>query len=168
MGKRGPLRTPTALKLAHNMPSLKNQPNRTVEAPPIAELPSCPAHLRGHAVAAWEHYTVEMHGLGMLTTLDLDLLGAFCESVRQHRECCELEALLAEQDPTSRGMVVRSAGGSVYLNPLLTAKQAAARDMARLGQMLGLTPSGRATIAAERGGMASRSKPNALATKYGI
>ncbi len=163
MGRR---RTPTALKLAHHMPSLKNQTNREVEAPPIAELPPCPAYLRGHAADAWAHYTEEMHDLGMLTTLDLDLLAAFCEAVRQHRECCELEALLAVQDPVTRGMVVRSAGGSAYLNPLLTAKQGAARDMARIGQMLGLTPSGRASVAADRGGMTA--KPDRLARKYGI
>lgn len=165
MGRR---RTPTVLKLAHSMPSLRNQPNREAEAPPIPERPACPPHLRGYAVEAWDHYVDEMMGLGMLTSLDLDMLAAFCECARQHREACEIEAELAKQDPVTRGLVVRSAGGSAYLNPILAAKQGAARDMARIGQMLGLTPSGRATIAAERGGMASRSKAGGLAAKYGI
>ncbi len=108
-----------------------------------------------------------MMAVSMLSDLDLDLLAAYCETVRAFRECCEVEASLARLDQSSRGLVVRNGSGGVRLNPVIAAKSAAARDMVRLAQALGLSPSARASIAlSERGGMST--KPDLLARKYNL
>lgn len=174
MGRK---KIPTALKKAHNL-RLDKVNKREPQVPAVQHAPPPPDHLPAYAREEWARVAPLMVDVGMLTELDLAPLAAYCESFSTYRHASEKLAVLAAEDASSHGLIVRSPGGAVYLNPLQGVKQSAMRDMVRYAAELGLTPSGRASIiVAERGGMGraaagggrqAQPQGHDLAAKYGI
>jgi len=77
MGKRGPRRQPTRLKLLRGNPGRRKLPKS--EPRPDGELPNCPAHLTAAARQAWEQFAQELTAARIATSTDavaLELLAA--------------------------------------------------------------------------------------------
>jgi P27 family predicted phage terminase small subunit len=130
----------------------------------VSRLPACPKYLTGYAREEWSRAGRELVSVGILTDLDLGLLAAWCQTFKTWRGCVEAMNTLEVQDPATRGLIVRSPSGAAYQNPILGTMNSAAREMRRLAQELGLSPSGRAGIA-----VSPISKPSAeLIEKYGL
>jgi P27 family predicted phage terminase small subunit len=131
---------PTALRVVGS--ANPNEPEPEL----FNRLPACPKYLTGYAREEWSRAGRELLSVGILTNLDLGLLAAWCQTFKTWRGCVEAMNALEKQDPVTRGLVVRSPSGAAYQNPVLGTMNAAAREMRRLAQELGLSPSGRAGI----------------------
>lgn len=171
MTRPGPRPTPTALKRAHNMPSLKNRNKNEPDVPAIQYAPPPPDWIHPHARLEWERCAILMCDVGMLTELDLAVLAAYSESFATVLVATEKLRVLAKDDASTDGLVVRSQGGSAYMNPLQAIKQRAMRDMVKYAAELGLTPAGRASISVgDRGGAPAAQRPAGkdIAAKYNL
>lgn len=134
---------------------------------PISDVPPAPPHLTAKASAEWDRIVPLMMAVNMLTDMDLAPLASYCQCQGDVIEMSLKMADLAKQDKSGTGgRVVTSAGGSVYLNPLVAALQGARRDMVRYAAELGLTPSSRAGVKAPAAGAKSRGED--LAKKFNV
>jgi P27 family predicted phage terminase small subunit len=141
MGKRGPAPKPTALReLAGTDRPDKLTPN---EPKPKAKntTPPVPGHLSAAAKKEWRRVAKELHGLGLLTSIDRTALAAYCETfvtwVEALAKCREM------------GLIVKSPNGFPIQNPYLSvASQAEKRMRGWLGEF-GMTPSSRTRISVD-------------------
>ena len=147
---------------------MRNLKRGEPDPPPMYDVPSAPEHLGELARGEWERVCALMIDIGMLTELDLAGLALYADTYERWRAACAIMDSLAVDDPKTRGLIVRSKSGSVYENPVEALRRGLARDLARYAQQLGLSPSGRASICLESGGMRRRSADQGLADKYGI
>ena len=139
MGKRGPAKTPTELKVVRGTASaaqLDQQPT----PPPSGSAPAPPEYLDLDAVGIWHRLAPTLHGRGVLTAWDVDAFAAYCSAVVHHRRA--VSAVNAE------GITVRVTGGRVK-NPALQIVRDQAALIISLGGRFGLTPADRASIKLE-------------------
>ena len=138
MGKRGPAPKPTAIKRIAGT----YRPDRSAANEPQPEIPertpSVPSHLSEAARAEWYRVAKELHGLGLLTRIDVTALAAYCETfatwVEALDKCREM------------GLIVKSPNGFPIQNPYLSvASQAEKRMRQWLGEF-GMTPSSRSRV----------------------
>lgn len=81
MGERGPTRKPTALRVLEGSRSHRPK-NRTEPKPRIrADVPKPPRGFDAGGAIVWRKLAPEIHRLGLLTDLDLDIFGAYCLAV---------------------------------------------------------------------------------------
>ena len=78
MGKRGPKKEPTVLKLIKGNPG--KRPINKREPKPEPGLPKCPAHLNDLAKLEWRRVAKELDSVGLLTKLDRAVLAAYCKA----------------------------------------------------------------------------------------
>ena len=91
------------------------------------------------------------------------MLAAYCMAFsRWVRAELDLEKM-AELDPTTHGVMIKTTNGNAIQNPLVGVASTARRDMQRLAAEFGLTPSSRTQIDTGRGG-----ETDAIAAKYGL
>jgi P27 family predicted phage terminase small subunit len=107
-------------------------------------VPPPPPYLRGHAHAEWVRVAEELHRLGLLTSLDLNVLGAYCHTFAVFRTAVE------ELDRQNLALLIErkhgNGGSSTISNPLVSVAAQAGRDLVRLGAELGLSPAARTRI----------------------
>ena len=133
-------RTPTALRLVSGG---KTRPHHSKNEPkPAPSAPVPPSWLQGHALAAWHSVVGELVVLGCVTRLDASILASWSAAVGR---IAEAEETLNKLDGTAR-LLAKSKRGSARINPLLKIISAAQRDAAHFGGLIGLTPSGRASL----------------------
>src|SRR5690349_1761687 len=85
MGERGPARKPTALRVLEGDQSHR-PPNRREPKPKIrADTPRAPEHLEAVARATWNRLAPELHRLGLLTDVDLELFESYCVANGERR-----------------------------------------------------------------------------------
>jgi P27 family predicted phage terminase small subunit len=85
----------------------------------------------------------QLHAIGMLSTVDLAVLSAYCESYGRWRAAIELRG---------HGLI----GPDGRVNPLIRIERQAALDMLKFGSELGLTPAARTRLGGA-GGTTKRS-----------
>jgi P27 family predicted phage terminase small subunit len=140
----GRRKTPTALRRDGVPNPHEPDPDKLEEVPPP------PDHLTGRARDFWNSAASELVALGVLTSLDLPLLACWAELAKRHVLAVTAMNALEVQDPSTHGTIIRSSSGAAYQNPLLGVISSTAREMRRLGQELGLSPSGRAGLVVSR------------------
>jgi P27 family predicted phage terminase small subunit len=130
---------PIELKRLRGNPGKKKlhagpQPTRTEEPPePLA-------FLSDNAKAEWRRLAPELHRLGLLTLLDHSAFGAYCSSFARW--------MAAERMLESEGLLAAGSTGNTVAHPAFKIAVASAKDMIRIGNEFGLTPCGRARLAA--------------------
>jgi P27 family predicted phage terminase small subunit len=128
----GPPPTPAGLKLLRGNPGKRPiRPEPQPEQPPTPLEP--PDFLSAYARDEWRRVAPELHRLGLLTTLDVAILAAYCSAYARWRTT---EELLAGMDANGRPKA------------LIRIATQAARDMARCGREFGMSPAMRARVAA--------------------
>jgi P27 family predicted phage terminase small subunit len=141
---------PTKLKVLRGNPgkrSIRPEPEpQIVDAPPPA-----PRILRGDAKHEWERVTAELMRLGMLTTVDLHPLAAYCQSFGRWMEAEETFARFADADPITHGLMVKGSLGNPVQNPLVKIADRAAENMVRYAAEFGFTPVARTRISGRQG-----------------
>jgi P27 family predicted phage terminase small subunit len=138
---------PTKLKLIRGNPG--HQKIHTEPEPHIPdEVPEPPAMLSEPAREEWKRMAAELHRLGLLTTVDLNAFGAYCQSYGRWYQAERALAKMAEQLPNDALMVRGSQGKNLVQNPLVKIADRAALNMIRIASEFGCTPAARARIAA--------------------
>jgi P27 family predicted phage terminase small subunit len=131
-----------------NLRLLKGNPGkRRARVPPeparAEQCPEPPRHLHGYAKEEWQRIAPELHGLNLLTILDVGPLAAYCSAAAQLRQAEEVIEQMAKRDPRGHALTVEGSAGSQITNPLLRISSAARADIAQIGAQFGLTASGR-------------------------
>jgi P27 family predicted phage terminase small subunit len=144
--RKGPAPLPTHLKLLRGNPGQralsKGEPMPT--QPP--EPPDPPHDLTGYAREEWDRIIVEVFRLRLVTSVDIQVLAAYCDAYARWRNARETLAAMAERDPITRGQIVKTQSGGAAPNPLVFMAAAAARDMVRFAAEFGLSPAARTRI----------------------
>lgn len=138
MGRRGPPKKPTALKILDGNPG--NRPLPQGEPQPALGAPACPGWLSKEAREEWKRVVPELVRLNLLTLIDRAALAAYCEAYAQWE--------LASKDVLTEGLTVPSLH-SVVTNPKVRIADAAAKRMRAFLIEFGLTPASRARISVQ-------------------
>jgi P27 family predicted phage terminase small subunit len=145
-----PRPTPTYLKLLRGNPG-KRALNKREPQPDLPNKPPPPLEfLDGYALAEWKRVSVGLWRLGALTSLDVQVLAAYCDAYARWRTARETIAAMAERDQVMHGLIVKTQSGGGAANPLVWIAAAAARDMNRFASEFGMSPASRSTIATGR------------------
>jgi P27 family predicted phage terminase small subunit len=125
-------------------------------------MPDPPEFLTGYALEEWHRKAPDLHQVGILTVVDDAMLAAYCTAYALWRTAQEQLNRLAEADPTTGGLLMKSPSGYPVHNPLLSIANKARAEMARYAAELGLTPSGRTRVQTEA------LNPDPRIAKYGL
>ncbi len=178
MGKRGPKKTPIALRAVAGTDVTGEPP------PPPADddRPSPPAWLTPLARAEWDRIEQSLWATGCLTEIDQGMFAAYCQAWGRYEQAeidlnsaieAELSATPKRKKAKARGRakpkplqahgaVAKTAAGNLILNPLFGVVNTLRRDMQRLASEFGLSPAARAAGFGSGGGKAK----DPIAEKY--
>jgi len=146
---KGPAPQPAHLKLLRGNP--KHEARRIeIEPELVTAVPEAPVYLVGYAFDEWRRISAECSRLRLLTSVDTQALAAYCQSYAVWRNAVELLNEAAKKDTVMRGLIVESTSRkySHMTNPLVIIARDAADKMVRYAAEFGLTPAGRARLAA--------------------
>jgi P27 family predicted phage terminase small subunit len=134
---------PTHLKIIEGNPG-KRRLNQREPQPTRGEMPDPPDFLNEHGKLEWVRLAPELYRLGLLTSVDLNPLAAYCQAFGRWLQA---ERALAEmKDRPANGLVIKTTSGNAIQNPLVGTANKAARDMMRYASEFGLTPAARARL----------------------
>jgi P27 family predicted phage terminase small subunit len=143
MGKRGPRKEPTILKIAKGNPG-KRPLNKSEPKPPSDDI-TPPEWVTGVAREKWDNVVPKLIGMGVMTNADVDTIARYCTMHEQ---------FVKYLDQCRRGLdvlVIRDDAGKVkYMQstPAATMMTKLAASMLRIEQEFGLTPSARSGLSA--------------------
>jgi P27 family predicted phage terminase small subunit len=133
----GPPPKPPHLQIIRGNPG-KRKLRSAVEPPVSPQPPEPPGCLTGYALDEWHRLAPELHRLGLLTSLDVMPLAAYCEAHKVWREASEMLA----RTPEDEQLVVDGKP-----NPLVRIVRNAAHQMTAIGAQFGLSPCARLRVA---------------------
>jgi len=136
MAQRGRKPKPTALKVLEGNPG--KRPLNVNEPKPINKAPACPKWLDDDAKKEWRRLSKQLESLGVLTELDMAAFAAYCQSYSRWKS--------AEEFITKHGMIYKTSNGSWASVPQASESHKYFKDMARLCEQFGLTPSSRSRV----------------------
>ena len=143
----GPPPTPTHLKLLRGNPGKRRL--LAEPEPLIAKTcPEPPPFITGYAADEWWTVAPSLHGLGLLSVIDVASLAAYCYAYGQWRLAAEALARMADRDEQMHGLLVKTVDGNARRNPLVKIAADAAEDMLRFAGEFGLTPIARQRLGA--------------------
>jgi P27 family predicted phage terminase small subunit len=133
-------RKPTRLRLVTGGRTRRHHVAEEVQPDPT--MPSPPAWLQGHGLKAWNEVARPLHTLGVFTSLDRDILAAWASATGMVAEAQEQ----LNQMPEGNRLLLKSKRGRPLVNPLVGVIQKAQKDAIHYGNLLGLSPSARASL----------------------
>jgi P27 family predicted phage terminase small subunit len=134
MGERGPTSRPTTLKLLRGE---KHRDRLNLNPPkPRAKLPTMPSEMSSGAKVVWRRILRDFGHTGVLTSIDADILRAYCDAVARYNHAARL---LDESGPVVRG----ARRGDLIKNPLHQVVRDNAALMRAMARELGLSPAAR-------------------------
>lgn len=141
----GPPRKPTAQKKLEGTHRKDREAPNALDFDPTKDLPAPPDDLRPDAARqCWEVCAKELHAKGMLATVDLALLRAYCYQTALMME--------AEQELETNGKTttITNKGGGSYLtkSPWIAILSDATEKVHKIGQQFGFSPASRPRIGA--------------------
>lgn len=146
---RGRKPTPTHLKLVRGNPGKR----RLNAAEPVPErvLPSPPPELSADARTEWDRVAGELHRIGVLSGIDRAALAAYCQAYGRWVVAERAIAKMAERDPLTEGLMIKTTNGNAVQNPLVGTANKAMADLVRYAAEFGMTPSARSRISGQGG-----------------
>lgn len=151
MGKRGPRKQPTKLRLLRGDPSKEGK--HADEPIPPAGAVTPPDWVKGKALDKWNEVVPKLEAMGIMSTADVDAMARYCAMYEQW---------LRYLDQVRRGLdvlVLKDNAGKVkYVQstPAATMFVKLAQSLLRIEQEYGLTPSARAGMEVPRGEVRDR------------
>lgn len=133
------LRGNTSHEAHHNFNHTEPTPGFT------ADPPSPPDFLSPEALQEWHRVIGELHRLRLVSSLDVAVFAAYCQSYGRWVSAERLLAKQAADDLTTEGLVKTQRGAQVQ-NPLVTVANNAARDAIRYAAECGCTAIARTRI----------------------
>jgi P27 family predicted phage terminase small subunit len=145
MGKRGPKRIPTVLKVLHGNPG--KRPTPVDEPEGVGDLSAPPAYMDEEQRAQW-HYALNRAPPGLLTGTDRDIFAAWVNACVEYQKAVLEVRKLGQVVKT--GVVTdkngNTSGGNAIQNPYLSIMNRQAMLMSRFGAELGFSPAARASL----------------------
>jgi len=130
---------PTALKQIQGS-RIRNRGNE----PQPSGVPKCPAHLDAAAKREWKRISRELSALGLLTSIDMAALAAYCQTFSRWAA--------AEENIAKFGAVIRSPkSGFPIANPYVGVANTALTLMRQFAAEFGLTPASRSRLSIDPG-----------------
>lgn len=142
---RGRKPKPTHLKLVTGNPG-KRRLNRAEPKLEAGGVPQPPAELSSDARNEWRRVARQLHQAGLLAGLDRAALAAYCQAYARWRAAERALAVMAEKDPVTAGLLIKTSNGNAIQNPLVGIANKAAAAMVRFAAEFGMTPSARSRI----------------------
>ena len=138
MGKRGPPKKPTPLKVVQGT----FRPDREPKNPAILEpqAPKPPKGMSQPGRACWRRIVPKLVAARILTELDRELLAAYCECWAMY---WDLKTIVHKE-----GYTTTTHKGNVIQHPLVGSMNKMLDSLIRLGREFGLTPASRSRIEA--------------------
>lgn len=106
--------------------------------------PRCPSWLCDEAKKHWRITIKKLHGVKLMTDLDVDALAMYCEAYADWRE--------AQDEIREHGSIIVTPKGYPVPSPWLAIANKAFDKMYKLLAEFGLTPSSRTRVKVDRGG----------------
>lgn len=138
---------PTALKLLQGTARPDRVNPNEPQPKKAAKVPSPPPELSVRGKKTWRKMAKELHGLGLLTNVDLHALQNYCQC---HDEMITAQALLIDyniKNPTTPNLTI-SNSGMMRSHPYVNQIKEARAQMLKFAQEFGLTPSARTRVSA--------------------
>lgn len=130
-----PRNKPTRLKILEGV--RESRINRH-EPQPVALEPDPPRDMAPEALEVWRFTIDELRAMKLLHRCDRDVLVAYCEAVKTHREASRVLA--------TSPLLITGQKGNLVRNPVLAIQRDAADMLRKLAQEFGLTPAARSRI----------------------
>jgi P27 family predicted phage terminase small subunit len=140
MGRRGPTRTPTALRILRGNPSRRPLPTNEPHPAALAADVAPPAWLDDAARDEWRRLAPLLANNGLLTVLDADALAMYCRAFASWREATHRLA--------TEGVVINAPSGYPMASPWLAIARREEATLYRLMREFGLTPASRTNVMA--------------------
>jgi P27 family predicted phage terminase small subunit len=172
MGRRGPPRKPTKLKILQGTYRADRAPAN--EPMPKPKVPSAPAWMGRDAKREWRRVVKELAAVGLLSELDRTALAAYCQALQEYLDACR--GLDAEREYFDRvraqraderllkkvakgeaeepdeipfpetGLTAISSQGTRLIHPLVSIRNDAWRRLLAAAREFGMTPAARTRI----------------------
>jgi P27 family predicted phage terminase small subunit len=137
---------PYTLKALRGNPGKK--PMRPEPMPRIDEAcPEPPAFLPAYAIEEWHRVAPDLHVIGILRGVDLQVLAGYCQSFATWRTALEGIAAVAAEGPLTGGLLVKTVAGNPTKNPLVKVAADASLAMLKFANELGIGPLARTRLA---------------------
>jgi len=136
VGKRGPPKKPSALKVVQGTFRKDREPRSPVDLEPGT--PGPPDGMSRAALACWERITPKLVQARVLTELDREMLAAYCECWATY---WELKVIVQEEGYTTMG-----SRGNLRPHPAVGVMTTMLDNVIRLAREFGLTPASRCRI----------------------
>ena len=147
MTTRGRKPKPSNLKAITGNPGRRPPlAGREARPPRPSREPEPPRHLPPAAADEWRRVVPRLYECGLLADIDTQALAAYCNAVATLESACATLARMAENDPSTRGMMIRTTNGNAIQNPVLGTIRCAQHDVVRFAAEFGMTPSARSRI----------------------
>jgi P27 family predicted phage terminase small subunit len=112
-------------------------------------MPKAPSFLNAEGLAEWQVQCETLYRVGLLTKIDGVALAAYCQAYGRWQRAEEVLAVVAENNASTKGLVIKTKHGNHIQNPLVGIANRALADCMKYAVELGLTPSSRTRINAE-------------------
>jgi P27 family predicted phage terminase small subunit len=139
---------PTQLRIMQGNPG-KRPLNKKEPIPPTG-LPDCPTHLMKDAKAEWRRMVPILQGMGLLSTLDMAALAAYCQAYGRWQQAEREMKRLTKKGTT--GLLIKTMQGNYIQNPLLGIVSRNIQIMRQFITEFGLSPSSRSRIQVDQTG----------------
>lgn len=91
----------------------------------------------------WRRLAPLLHRAGLLTQLDLGPFAAYCSAFSQWRQAELVIKKMAELDPVTGGLMIKTTNGNAVQNPVVGTANKARSDMIRFASEFHLSPDSR-------------------------
>lgn len=133
----GPKPKPTALKLVEGNPGKRRLPAGEPKPSPVK--PQMPPYLGADGRKHWDELAAKLERLGILTEIDGDVLGLYCDAFDRWRK--------AERRLAKEGLIITAkTSGYKMPHPLISVRNRALDDMRRWAPELGIGAASRSRI----------------------
>jgi P27 family predicted phage terminase small subunit len=160
----GPKIKPVILKMMEGNPGKRRLPvNEPI--PEDKSKPMPPKQLDAYALEEWDRVCDGLHGMGILYSIDMAILAAYCVAYSRWRRA--EEELIKEEKVRNIDSLLKEipSTGRVMPHPLVTVASEASKDMIRYAAHLGMTPSARAGLGVDPRKLGKDSKFSGLIEK---
>ncbi len=133
---------PNIIKIMRGNPG-KRPLNKREPIPPKGT-PDCPSHLMKDAKAEWRRMVPILESMGLLSTLDMAALSAYCQAYGRWQQAEREMKRLTKKGTT--GLLIKTMQGNYIQNPLLGIISRNIQLMHKFITEFGLSPSARSPI----------------------
>ena len=114
--------------------------------PPV-EIPECPAHLEGEALAEWGRITPHLQQLGLIAQIVRAALTGYCDAWGEYVWACDrIRAHNGEDDSGERGRVGITPSGYKQISVLQQIRNRSLEQMKLFLAMFGMSPADRSRV----------------------